>query len=167
MSLRYLCSAPRRPPDPGVTTKILSCAGGYKLSNPEQHRRRQFIAGLRAVAQFYEGNPDAWYDGIHLTLNMYIWGREAREILARNVKAFGSCTKIYDDTNITISRKFSEQVTLSVFAPRATICRRVILGTRILAARTLPASGEVHLPATTEQIVVWRCDPLLQDESPP
>ena len=98
---------------------------------------------------------------------MYIWGRKAREILARTVKALGSCTKIYDDTNVTVSRKFSGQVTLSVFAPRAKVCRRVTLGTRILPARTVPASGEVHLPATTEQIVAWSCDPLLQEELPP
>jgi hypothetical protein len=137
------------------------------LSNPALRRRQQFIAGLRAVAQFYEDHPDAWYDGVHLTLNMYIWGRKAREILARTVKALGSCTKIYDDTNITVSRKFTPQVTLSVFVPRAKVCRRVILGTRILPARTVPAGGEVHLPATTEQIVAWSCDPLLQEELTP
>ena len=50
----------------------------------EQLRRRQFIAGLRAVAQFYEENPAAWYDGMHLTLNMYVWGRAARKALSRN-----------------------------------------------------------------------------------
>lgn len=137
------------------------------MSNPEQGLRRQFIEGLRAVARFYEDNPDAWYDGIHLTLNMYIWGREAREILARSVRALGSCIKTYDGTNMTVSRKFSDQVTLSFFAPRAKVCRRIILGTRILPARTVPASGEVHLPATTEQVVAWRCDPLLQEELTP
>lgn len=137
------------------------------MSNPDQRRRQHFIEGLRAVAQFYEQNPDAWYDGIHLTVNMYIWGRAARQILVRTVRALGPCTKNYDHTNITVSRKFSEQVTLSVFAPRAKVCRRVILGTRILPARTVPASGEVHLPATTEEIVAWRCDPLLQEDAPP
>lgn len=158
---------PRRPPDPGVTYEILSCAEGYRVSNPDQLRRRQFIEGLRAVARFYEDHPEAWYDGVHLTLNMYIWGRQAREILARSVRAFGSCTKTYDGTNMTVSKKFSDQVTLSFFAPRAKVCRRVILGTRILPARTVPASSEVHLPATTEQVVAWRCDPLLQKELPP
>jgi hypothetical protein len=137
------------------------------LSNPDQRRRQHFIQGLRAVAQFYEDNPGAWYDGIHLTLNMYIWGRAAREILARTVRAFGQCTKNYDHTNITVSRKFSDQVTLSVFAPRAKVCRRVILGTRILPARTVPACGEVHFPATTEQIVAWTCHPLLKEDAPP
>jgi hypothetical protein len=137
------------------------------VSNPDQRRRLLFIEGLRAVAQFYEAHPEAWYDGIHLTLNMYLWGRKTREILAQTVRAFGQCTKNYDDTNITVSKRFSEQVTLSVFAARAKVCRRVILGTRILPARTVPASAEVYLPATTEEVVAWRCDPLLQEESPP
>jgi hypothetical protein len=137
------------------------------LSNPDQLRRQHFIQGLRAVAQFYEDNPGAWYDGIHLTLNMYIFARPAREILARTVRAFGPCAKTYDDTNLTVSRKFSDQVTLSIFAPRAKVCRRVILGTRILPGRTLPATPEVHLPPATEEIVAWRCDPLLQEDAPP
>jgi hypothetical protein len=137
------------------------------LSNPDQRRRRQFIEGLRAVAQFYEENPGAWYDGIHLTLNMYIWGRAARQILANTVRAFGQCTKSYDGANITVSRKFGDQVTLSVFAARAKVCRRVILVTRILPARTVPAGRELYLPATTEEIVAWRCDPLLSEDAPP
>jgi hypothetical protein len=137
------------------------------LSNPDPRLRRQFIEGLRAVAQFYETHPEAWYDGIPLTLNMYIWSRKAREILAQTVRALGQCTKKYDDTNITVSRKFSGQITLSVFAPRFKVCSRVILGTRIIPARTVPASSEVYLPATTEEIVAWRCDPLLQEELPP
>ena len=137
------------------------------MSNPDPRLRRQFIEGLRAVAQFYEAHPEAWYDGIHLTLNMYIWGRNAREILAQTVRDLGQCTKKYDQTNITVSRKFSDQITLSVFAPRFKVCSRVILGMRIIPARTLPASGAVYLPETTEEIVAWRCDPLLQEELPP
>ncbi len=112
----------------------------------DQHRRRQFIAGLRAVAQFYEDNPVAWYDGMHLTLNMYVWGRAARQALADTARALGQCTKVYDDTNITVSRQFSEQVTLAVFAPRARVCRRVVLGDRILPARIVPATAEVRIP---------------------
>jgi hypothetical protein len=137
------------------------------LNNPEQRRRGLFIEGLRAVAQFYEAHPEAWYDGVHLTLNMYIWGRGAREALARTVRAFGLCTKHYDDNNITVSRKFSDQVTLSIFAPRAKVCSRVILGTRILPAHTLPAVSEVYFPETTEEIVAWRCDPLLHNDATP
>lgn len=130
----------------------------------EQRRRREFIEGLRAVAQFYEENPGAWYDGMHLTLNMYVWGRAARKTLTETARAFGRCNKVYDDNNITVSRQFSEQVTVAVFAAKARVCRRVILGARILPARVVPATGEVHIPASRVEIVEWQCDPLLRHD---
>src|ERR1700761_8666149 len=88
-------------------------------------RRRHFIEGLQAAAKFYEENPAAYYDGMHLTINMYVSGSHARQTLARAARAFGACKKIYDDTNITISRPFSKQVTVAVFAPRVRVCRPI------------------------------------------
>jgi hypothetical protein len=100
-------------------------------------QRRQFIEGLRAVANFYEENPSAYYDGMHLTINMYVFGSNARQTLARAARAFGQCRKIYDDVNITVSRQFSKQITLAVFAPRIRVCRPI----------------------------EWECDPLLNHDS--
>jgi hypothetical protein len=133
--------------------------------NKEQHRRLHFIQGLRAVATFYEENPNAWYDGMHLTLNMFVWGRAARKTLAETAKAFGQCNKIYDDTNITVSRQFSEQVTVAVFAPRAKVCRRIVVGARVLPARIVAATEEVCVPEARVDIVEWQCDPLLQNNA--
>jgi hypothetical protein len=127
----------------------------------ELRRRQEFIAGLRAVAKFYEENPAVCYDGMHVTLNMYVWGRSARHVLALTARAFGQCDKVYDDHNLTVSRQFSEQVTVAVFAPRAKVCRRVVIGERILPARIVP---EVRLPAGRVEIVEWLCDPLLPEE---
>jgi hypothetical protein len=61
------------------------------------------------------------------------------------------CNKVYDHHNVTVSRQFSEQITLAVFAPRAKFCRRVVTGTRILPARM--------------EIVEWQCDPLLPGDA--
>lgn len=133
--------------------------------NKEQHRRLHFIQGLRAVATFYEENPNAWYDGMHLTLNMFVWGRAARKTLAETAKAFGQCNKIYDDTNITVSRQFSDQVTVAVFAPRAKVCRRIVVGARVLPARIVAATEEVCIPEARVDIVEWQCDPLLQNNA--
>jgi hypothetical protein len=135
------------------------------MSN-DQRRRRQFIEGLRAVAQFYEDNPAAWYDGMHLTLSMYVWGRAARKNLSETARAFGHCNKIYDDNNITVSRQFSEQVTVAVFAAKARVCRRVVLGARILPERVVAATSEVCIPASRVEIVDWQCDPLLKPDDP-
>jgi hypothetical protein len=133
--------------------------------NLQQLRRLHFIQGLRAVAKFYEDHPNAWYDGMHLTLNMFVWGRAARKTLAETARAFGQCNKVYDDTNITVSRQFSEQVTVAIFAPRAKMCRRVVLGERVLPARIVPATQEICIPEARVEIVEWQCDPLLQNDA--
>ena len=135
------------------------------MSN-DQLRRRQFIEGLRAVAEFYEKNPGAWYDGMHLTLNMYVWGHAARKALIETARLFGHCNKIYDEHNVTVSRQFTEQVTVAVFAARARVCRRVILGSRILPERIVPATSEVRIAPSRVDIVEWQCDPLLKDDQP-
>jgi hypothetical protein len=132
----------------------------------DQRRRRHFIAGLRAVAEFYEQNPDAYYDGMPITLNMYAWGGAARQTLRRMALALAPCNKVYDDHNVTVSRQFGEQITVAVFAPRARICRRVVTGTRILPARIVPATNEIRIPPARMEIVEWQCDPLLPADTP-
>lgn len=123
--------------------------------------RCEFIQGLRDIADFYEQNPTAYYDGMHLTLNMYLWGREARPILAQTARAFGQCKKSYDENMVTLARAFGQQITLAIVAPRERICRRVVTGEQCLPARMIPATNEVHIPARREPLVVWQCDPLL------
>jgi hypothetical protein len=132
----------------------------------DQRRRRHFIAGLRAVAEFYEQNPEAYYDGMHITLNMYVWGGAARQTLRQMARALTPCNKVYDDHNVTVSRQFSEQITVAVFAPRARVCRRVVTGTRILPARIVPATNEIRIPPARMEIVEWQCDPLLLGDAP-
>jgi hypothetical protein len=88
-------------------------------------QRRHFIEGLRAVADFYEQHPEAYYDGIPITLNMYVWGNAARRTLCAMARAFGRCSKVYDDRNVTVAHQFSEQISLAVFAPRNKVGRRV------------------------------------------
>ncbi len=132
------------------------------LHKLDQTRRRHFIEGLRAVADFYEQNPDAYYDGMHITLNMY---GVARHTLCEMGRVFGPCNRRYDDRNLTVSRQFNEQITVAVLVPRAQVCRRVVTGVRMLPARTVPPAKEVRLPASTVDIVEWKGDPLLPDDA--
>jgi hypothetical protein len=131
----------------------------------EQQRRRHFIEGLRAVATFYEQNPHAFYDGMQITLNMYVWGNTARQTLGEMARAFGQCSKTYDDRNVTVCKNFSEQISVAVFAPRAKVCRRVVTGSSVLPARIVPATREIRIPAARVEIVEWQCDPLLPGEA--
>ena len=50
-----------------------------------------------AVGRFYEENPEAYYDGMKMTLCMYVEGRSARRALAATAKAFGECQKVFDE----------------------------------------------------------------------
>lgn len=50
--------------------------------------RKQFIAGLRALAAFYEARPGAYYDGMRVTLSMYAAGSCGPPALAAMAAAF-------------------------------------------------------------------------------
>ncbi len=50
--------------------------------------RKQFIAGLRALAGFYEARPGAYYDGMRLTVSMYAAGAGGPPALAAMAAAF-------------------------------------------------------------------------------
>jgi len=121
--------------------------------------RREFIRGLHAIADFYEQNPLAYYDRMHLTISMYVGGREAHTAMSDMAHAFGQYVKTYEEQTVTIARAFSKQVTLALFAPKEKICRRVVIGEHILPARVIPATNEVHIPARREPVVTWECDP--------
>ena len=78
--------------------------GGRREDPLSSERRRQFIEGLRAVAQFYEENPGAWYDGMHLTLNMYVWGRARAEPLPKRPGLLVTATRSMTTTTLPSSR---------------------------------------------------------------
>lgn len=89
--------------------------------NNDPTARLELIAGLRAVADFYERNPEAYYDGMRLTINMYAWGTGARDALQQTASALGVYTQYIDPRNVTIAHDFSDQVTLALFAPRQSV----------------------------------------------
>ena len=83
-----------------------------------EEARRQFIQGLRAVAAFYESNPDAYYDGMTVSLSMYAGGRAAAEILDAVAEVFGESEQLCQQNHRVVAKKFSENVKVEVFCPR-------------------------------------------------
>jgi hypothetical protein len=81
-----------------------------------EEARRQFIRGLRAVAGFYECNPDAYYDGMAVSLNMYVGGPAAGETLAVMADVFGECEQMRWQNHISVAKNFSQSVRVEVFA---------------------------------------------------
>lgn len=83
----------------------------------QERARRQLIAGLRAVADFYESNPSAYYDGLTLSLCIYVTGSAASGILATMATIFGECEQSCNASHLTVSKQFSSKVKLEIFAP--------------------------------------------------
>lgn len=124
-------------------------------------KRQEFINGLRAVADFYENNPAAHFDGMQLSISMYAWEEDAKSAIAATAKAMGKCEKEYDENNFTVRKNFSEIVSLGVFAPRAKVCTPVVVGTKVIPEHVVPATAETHVPERVENVIEWRCEPLL------
>lgn len=96
-----------------------------------EEARRQLIAGLRAVANFYESQPGAYYDGMTVTISMYVAGKRAQTVLPAMAVALAAvegqsesggsviciCKTICGSTQIVLSRSFSPKVQLEFFAP--------------------------------------------------
>lgn len=123
--------------------------------------RREFIDGLMAVGRFYEQNSEAYYDGMKMTLCMYVNGRGAKRALAATAKAFGRCEKSFGEKHVAVSMQFSGKIRVEIFAPRSDVCQRIVLGTRVEPAIILPATREICIPKTAVEVVGWKCDPLL------
>ena len=91
-------------------------AAGENPVNQHERARRQFIHGLRAVVLFYQANPDAFYDGMAVSLSMYAGGRAACEILSAMKLVFGECEQSCGQDHTIIAKKFSDNVKVEFFA---------------------------------------------------
>jgi hypothetical protein len=103
--------------------------------------RRELIAGLRAVADFYEQQPGAYYDGMTVTIAMYAAGRSARAAFAETAAALreagmagrfdlgnaapshgaGNCERCCRARLAAFSKNFSAKVRLEIFGPAGEI----------------------------------------------
>jgi hypothetical protein len=122
--------------------------------------RKELIDGLRAVAYFYESHPEVYDDGTRVSIGNYVFENE-KQIFADTAKALGRCEKDYSSDYFKISKDFSERVSLYFIAARETVCERVVVETRVVPEHVIPAQAEQIVPEKTEEVVEWRCAPLL------
>ena len=91
--------------------------------------------------------PQPWHGG-HAPLIMYADTLEQFQAL---IKAVGTGKKRYDESWIWFSPDSWPELTIGFF--RSLLCTRRVVGTR-----TIP---EKVIPAHTEEIVEWDCEPIL------
>jgi hypothetical protein len=123
---------------------------------------KDYIAGLRELADFYESHPDVNlpYEGNLCSFGIY--GLNKEQIVA-TVKAFGKCRKDYEETAVNIYKEF-HGIKLNIYTARENVCRRVVVATNVEPEKTIPGKWvpEVVIPAKEVEVVEWRCDPILE-----
>jgi hypothetical protein len=86
---------------------------------PMPESRAEMIAGLRAVADFYENNPAVYYDGMTVFLNMFAAGRDAGKLLDTAAASPGNWLECGDEKNRAVGRDFGKRVRLQIFSSSA------------------------------------------------
>lgn len=125
-----------------------------------------FAKGLREFADWIEANKDhvEWElecadEDPPFRFNLYATTKEA---FGDYVRALGRGAKEVDDSWFHVVRTFGP-VRLDVFAARATVCERVVTGTREVTktVRDPLALEQVPLIEVTEVVedVEWICEP--------
>lgn len=115
-------------------------------------RRLAFTAGLRALADFLDAHPEVPFPRYD-TINVFL---DDKAQLAR-IARVGSWEKEYNDSYFSLSRSFGEDLRLDINTSRSKVCRKVVVGTRIVPAVEAKPEHE-------EDVTVWECDDALLEE---
>lgn len=141
--------------------------------------RREFVEGLRALAQWVEDHPeiDVPYQAKSVatqafTIGAHSWNSETEteqdvaEVFASMVKALGgSRAKDADDGYMRVTRKFGPGVALEVWASRNEVCEAVVVGTETVIENEIVEPAVTRRVEKQRDIVEWRCAPVLADKA--
>lgn len=114
-----------------------------KEMTSEIKRRAAFIQSLRDCVEFLESHPGITAPR-YVDMNVFVNDREAIAVHARAA----SWEKIYNGEWFYLRKEFGPDLRLDITAPRDTVCRKVVTGTR-----TVPAQ-----PAREVEQVEWVCE---------
>lgn len=107
--------------------------------------RAEFVAGLRALAEFLEQHPAVAVPS-HSSFSTYVFSRAELQEQARAA----TWDKGVNGNYAELTRSFGP-LTYTIFADREQVCKRVVVGQREVPAQ--PAQ-----PARLEDVVEWRCE---------
>lgn len=113
------------------------------IAEEQCERRAATIRGLRELADFLEAHPVVPLPYVG-SINAFVQSRDEMATIARAA----SWRKQWREDWFTLTREFSVDVNLEVNIERATVCRKVITGTRIQPAQ----------PEQTVETFEWVCD---------
>lgn len=121
-------------------TKVADPATAYPTAT-------EFVAGLRAAADFFEKHPDL---APTYGKTRFDYFAHSKDELAQIARRIGYAEKGEADVWFYLRKDFGGNVVLDVNVAREQVCRRVVTGT--------VEHPEEAREAWTEEIVEWVCD---------
>lgn len=124
-------------------------------------KNQEYVAGLRALADWYEANPDMPLPNPNAQVfNVSDIADDQKKAAQLIMKAAAPCKKIYADKLFHITKEFGP-VELEFIFLREKVCERVVIAKEEVPERLIPAQPERVEPAYVREIVEWRCEPIL------
>ena len=125
-----------------------------------KNERAKTIAALRHIADTLEGNPLL---SVPFFGSGIIAANSLEEMVATGRSYGGFWSKEVTDSDFHLNRVFTSDLRLLIYTARENVCERIVVGTKIIPATTLPARDEVHMPERTEELVEWHCPKSLSE----
>jgi hypothetical protein len=113
--------------------------------------QQKFAQNLLNLATWYASHPDAPCQdhGVSFTIGQFSASPE-------QMKAIGAGEKKYDDQFFRYIVK-GDGFCLEFIEYRANVCKKVVVGTKVVPAMTLPAQPARFVPEHEEEITEWEC----------
>lgn len=123
-------------------------------------RREKLISALRHIARVLEAKPlvPTPYFG---TLIQRVDDADQMLTVARAYGGFWE--KSTDNDSFRLRQELSEDIAILAYTSRENVCTRVVVGTKVIPAETLPAREETVIPERVEEVVEWHCPESLNE----
>lgn len=112
-----------------------------------------YTNSLRQLADFLDKHPDLALP----SEDIRVYAMDTKEEAAACLKALKPCKKEYRDNIFEISKEFGG-ISLRYVFLRSSVCRRKVVGTKEIEEQHIPGRT---IPAHTEEIVEWECEPVM------
>lgn len=155
------------------TTTTIEPAGPVTSDpHPDQKAADEQAAGLRALADMIEANPDLVATKFYLS-GLHVWHATDADTMAKLVRAGlahgAKIDKAYSGDSFNLKLSWGPVVAMAL-GYRNQVCERVVTGVETVT-KTVPdpeALAAVPQVEVTEQVetVTWVCKPLLAAEEP-
>jgi len=124
---------------------------------------KEYADSLRTIAKFFEEHEELPLPHDADTFNYF--SAYTKPEMALVAHALGSSTKEFTDSMFHLNHQFGT-IKFSAIAYREEVCERIVVGKKTVPAHVIPAKPEQYIPSAEEDVVEWRCEPILEVAEP-